>query len=164
MATSSSGKAPRASSPNATHATVGSSKKASQKGRARRSRPVAEPAAASTLIDRRIAELRAGDASWRGDTLAHIRATILAADSAIFEEWKWENPVWSHPGAGIICTGETYKKAVKLTFAKGARVADPRGLFNASLEGSTRRAIDIREGESLHAAALKSLVKAAIKL
>jgi hypothetical protein len=118
-----------------------------------------EPAtgkAASQLIDRRIREL--GD--WRGETLARMRALILEADREIIEEWKWEVPVWSHDG--IVCTGEVYKKAVKLTFARGAQVPDPSRLFNSSLEGNTRRAIDIHEGEKIDASAFKALVKAAV--
>ena len=113
--------------------------------------------AASRLIDQRIEEL--GD--WRGKTLARMRALILEADPDVTEEWKWMGtPVWSHHG--IICTGETYKQVVKLTFAKGAKLEDPSTLFNASLEGNTRRAIDIREGETVNARAFKSLVKAAV--
>src|SRR5215469_6035491 len=104
----------------------------------------------SQLIDARIKEL--GD--WRGETLARLRALIKEADPEIVEEWKWRGvPVWSH--VGIICTGETYKNVVKMTFAKGAALADPAGLFNASLEGTTRRAIDVREGETIDEAALK---------
>ena len=114
---------------------------------------------ASDLIDGRVAEL--GD--WRGEMLSHLRGLILQADPAIVEEWKWRGvPVWSHDG--IICTGETYKAVVKLTFAKGAALEDPAGLFNASLEGNTRRAIDIREGETIDADALKALVRAAATL
>ena len=113
--------------------------------------------AASRLIDQRIRDL--GD--WRGETLARMRALILEADPAMTEEWKWMGtPVWSHDG--IVCTGETYAKVVKLTFARGARLPDPSRLFNASLEGSTRRAIDIREGEKVDARAFKALVKAAV--
>ena len=113
--------------------------------------------AASRLIDQRIEEL--GD--WRGKTLARMRALILEADPDVTEEWKWMGtPVWSHHG--IICTGETYKQVVKLTFAKGAKLDDPSTLFNSSLEGNTRRAIDIREGETVNARAFKSLVKAAV--
>ena len=112
---------------------------------------------ASKLIDARIKEL--GD--WRGTMLAKVRKTILAADPEIVEEWKWRGvPVWSR--GGIICTGETYKSVVKLTFAKGAALADPAGLFNSSLEGNVRRAIDIREGEKLNEKALKELVRAAV--
>jgi hypothetical protein len=112
----------------------------------------------SDLIDAKIEEL--GD--WRGKTLAHMRALIRQADPAVVEEWKWGVPVWSHDG--IICTGETYKKAVKLTFAKGASLADPTGLFNSSLEGNVRRAIDIHEGEAIDAEAFKTLIKAAVAL
>jgi len=113
----------------------------------------------SELIDARIAEL--GD--WRGETLARVRALVKAADPEVVEEWKWRGvPVWSH--AGIITTGETYKSVVKLTFAKGASLPDPAGLFNSSLEGNTRRAIDIREGEEIDEEALKALVGAAVAL
>jgi hypothetical protein len=113
----------------------------------------------SRLIDARIAELD----DWRGRTLAHVRALIRQADPEVVEEWKWRGvPVWSH--AGIICTGETYKSVVKLTFAKGAALADPSGLFNASLEGNTRRAIDLREGEEVDADAFKALIRAAVAL
>ena len=111
---------------------------------------------ASSLIDARIEEL----GGWRGETLARVREMILAADPGITEEWKWGNPVWSKNG--IITTGESYKSAVKLTFAKGASVPDPKGLFNSSLEGNTRRAIDIKEGEKLDARAFKALIKAAV--
>jgi hypothetical protein len=111
----------------------------------------------SRLIDARIREL--GD--WRGGLLAHLRALIHEADPDVVETWKWRGvPVWEH--AGIICTGETYKEVVKLTFAKGAALEDPAGLFNSSLEGNTRRAIDIREGEGIDEAALKALVRAAV--
>ncbi len=113
---------------------------------------------ASTLIDARIRELD----DWRGQTLARVRALIRQADPGAVEEWKWRVPVWSHDG--ILCTGETYKSAVKLTFAKGAALEDPAGLFNASLDGNTRRAIDIREGETLDAAAFKALIRAAVAL
>src|SRR6185437_10329234 len=114
---------------------------------------------ASTLIDGRIREL--GD--WRGETLARVRALIHEADPEVVEEWKWRGvPVWSD--SGIICTGETYKQVVKLTFAKGAALADPSGLFNSSLEGNTRRAIDIGEGETINEEALKALVRAAAAL
>ena len=114
---------------------------------------------ASALIDARIAEL--GD--WRGAMLARVRGLIREADPAVVEEWKWRGvPTWSH--SGIICTGETYKAVVKLTFAKGASLDDPAGLFNASLEGNVRRAIDIREGEDIDAEAFKALVLAAVAL
>ncbi|HEX6866918.1 MAG TPA: DUF1801 domain-containing protein [Caulobacteraceae bacterium] len=113
---------------------------------------------ASQLIDAKIEQL--GD--WRGKTLAHVRALIREADPDIVEEWKWNVPVWSRDG--IICTGETYKKAVKLTFAKGASLDDPTGLFNSSLEGNVRRAIDIHEGEAIDEAALKALIRAAVAL
>lgn len=114
---------------------------------------------ASALIDERIREL----ADWRGETLARIRRIIRQADPQVIEEWKWRGvPVWSR--AGIICTGETYKQVVKMTFAKGAALDDPSKLFNASLEGNTRRAIDIREGEQIDEKALKALIQAAIEL
>jgi len=112
--------------------------------------------AASQLIDQRIRDL----GGWRGETLARMRALILAADPEIIEEWKWGGPVWSHHG--IVCTGEAYTKVVKLTFARGASVPDPSRLFNSSLEGNTRRAIDIQEGEKVDAGAFKALVKAAV--
>jgi len=111
---------------------------------------------ASLLIDERIAEL----GGWRGATLARMRALVLEADPDMTEEWKWSNPVWSHDG--IVCTGEAYSKVVKLTFAQGAKVPDPSRLFNSSLEGNTRRAIDIHEGEQVDAAAFKKLVRAAV--
>ena len=118
-----------------------------------------EGASPSKLIDGRIKEL--GD--WRGETLARIRALIKQADPDVVEEWKWRGvPVWEHDG--IICTGETYKAVVKLTFAKGAALADPSGLFNSSLEGNTRRAIDIREGDEINGDAFKALVRAAAAL
>ena len=111
------------------------------------------------LIDARIAELD----DWRGETLARVRAIVKHADPEVVEEWKWRGvPVWSH--AGIICTGETYKNIVKLTFAKGASLEDPAGLFNSSLEGNTRRAVDIREGEEIDEEALAGLVRAAVEL
>jgi hypothetical protein len=113
---------------------------------------------ASTRIDETIADL--GD--WRGEKLAQIRKLIHEADPEVVEEWKWSVPVWSH--AGIICTGETYKKAVKLTFAKGAGLEDPSRLFNSSLEGNTRRAIDFREGDKVNEKALKALIRAAAAL
>jgi hypothetical protein len=117
-----------------------------------------EGASPSQLIDARIKEL--GD--WRGETLARVRDLIEQADPEVTEEWKWRVPVWSHDG--IICTGETYKKAVKMTFAKGASLEDPSGLFNSSLGGNTRRAIDIHEGEEIDEEALKALVRAAADL
>ena len=111
----------------------------------------------SQLIDERIAEL--GD--WRGKMLAALRALIKQADPEVVEEWKWRGvPVWEHDG--IICTGETYKSVVKMTFAKGASLPDPSGLFNSSLDGNTRRAIDVREGETINEAALKALIQAAV--
>ena len=110
------------------------------------------------LISKRIAEL--GD--WRGETLARMRKLIKAADPDVVEEWKWGNPVWSHDG--IICTGESYKKAVKLTFAKGASLKDPARLFNSSLDGNVRRAIDIHEGEKVDASAFKALGRQAVAL
>jgi hypothetical protein len=112
----------------------------------------------SRLIDARIKEL--GD--WRGETLSRVRSLIKEADPAVVEEWKWGVPVWSHDG--IICTGETYKKAVKLTFAKGARLKDPSALFNSSLEGNVRRAIDIHEGAKLNERAFKALIRSAVAL
>jgi hypothetical protein len=118
----------------------------------------AEPPA-SQLIDARIKELN----DWRGETLARVRSLIKDADPEVVEEWKWRGvPVWSH--AGILCTGETYKTAVKLTFAKGAALDDPSLLFNSSLEGSTRRAIDIHEGGEIDEEALKALIRAALAL
>jgi hypothetical protein len=113
----------------------------------------------SRLIDARIKEL--GD--WRAETLARVRALIKQADPDVIEEWKWRGvPVWEH--AGIICTGETYKAVVKLTFAKGASLEDPSGLFNSSLDGNTRRAIDIHEGDKIDEKALKALIRAAVAL
>ena len=113
----------------------------------------------STLIDGRIAEL----ADWRGETLARLRALIREADPDVVEAWKWRGvPVWEHDG--ILCTGETYKAVVKMTFAKGASLEDPTGLFNSSLEGNTRRAIDFREGEAIREDALKALIRAAVAL
>lgn len=114
--------------------------------------------AAARQIDQRLAEL----ADWRGALLARLRALILAADPAVLEEWKWNVPVWSC--AGILCTGESYKKAVKLTFPKGASLPDPKGLFNASLEGKVRRAIDFAEGSLIDEAAFTALIRAAIAL
>jgi len=112
----------------------------------------------SRMIDGRIKEL--GD--WRGRMLTQIRTLIKQADPGVVEEWKWGVPVWSHDG--LICTGETYKKVVKMTFAKGAALEDPSGLFNSSLEGNTRRAIDFHEGEKIDEAALKALIRAAVAL
>ena len=116
-----------------------------------------EGEAASVNITKRIQEL--GD--WRGETLAHVRQLIHDADPDIQEEWKWRGvPVWSHDG--IVCTGESYRQVVKLTFARGASIDDPKKLFNSSLEGNTRRAIDIREGEKIDEAALKQLIRVAV--
>ena len=113
----------------------------------------------SRLIDARIKEL----SDWRGETLARVRSLIKQADPEVVEEWKWRGvPVWSH--AGIICTGETYKTVVKMTFAKGASLEDPSGLFNSSLEGNTRRAIDFHEGDKIDEKALKALIRAAVAL
>ncbi|MDR6915887.1 hypothetical protein J2X66_002755 [Pseudomonas sp. 3296] len=124
--------------------------------------PIAQAAVtqdASALIDDRIKEL--GD--WRGEMLGHIRTLIRQADPEVVEQWKWRGvPVWSH--AGILCTGETYKSVVKMTFAQGAALEDPAGLFNASLEGNTRRAIDVHEGEKLDEKALEALIKSAVAL
>ena len=126
------------------------------------SKESANDKSASQLIDQRIRDV----GGWRGETLARMRALILEADPAMTEEWKWVKatnpgtPVWSHHG--IVCTGETYTKAVKLTFARGAAIPDPSRLFNSSLEGNTRRAIDIHEGEMVDAGAFKTLVKAAV--
>jgi hypothetical protein len=115
--------------------------------------------APSQLIDARIEEL----SDWRGETLARVRSLIKQADPEVVEEWKWRGvPVWSH--AGIICTGETYKNVVKMTFAKGASLEDPSGIFNASLEGNTRRAIDFHEGDKIDEKALKALIRAAVAL
>ena len=113
----------------------------------------------SALIDARIKEL----SDWRGETLARVRNLIKQADPEVVEEWKWRGvPVWEH--AGIICTGETYKAVVKMTFAKGAALEDPSGLFNSSLEGNTRRAIDLREDDQIDEEALKALIRAAVAL
>jgi hypothetical protein len=135
-------------------------KKPTPKPKPARSTPTAKVKSAATsaadLIERRISDL--GD--WRGETLAQVRSLILAADPGITEEWKWNVPVWSHHG--IICTGESYAKAVKLTFAHGAALADPAGLFNASLTGSTRRAIDLHDGDRIDATAFTALIRAAI--
>ena len=122
-----------------------------------KTKPGAAGKSPSQLIDERIDEL----GGWRGETLARMRALILEADPEIAEEWKWGGPVWSRNG--IICTGEAYAKVVKLTFAKGAGIPDPSRLFNSSLQGNTRRAIDIREGETVDAHTFKALVKAAVE-
>lgn len=125
---------------------------------AKKSEPPQGPSA-STLIDEKIRQL--GD--WRGEMLARLRALVRQADPDVVEEWKWRGvPVWSH--GGLICTGETYKSAVKMTFAKGASLDDPAGLFNSSLEGNTRRAIDFHEGDAIEAEALKALIRAAVML
>jgi hypothetical protein len=123
----------------------------------KRSRASQGPSA-SELISKRIAELE----DWRGETLSRMRRLIKAADPDVVEEWKWMNPVWSHDG--IICTGESYKHTVKLTFAKGAFLKDPARLFNSSLDGNVRRAIDIHEGEQVDASAFKALVRQAVAL
>ena len=117
-----------------------------------------KPESASRLIDARIRGL--GD--WRGEMLSRLRALIRQADPKVVEEWKWEIPVWSHDG--LICTGETYKNVVKMTFAKGASLDDPAGLFNSSLEGRVRRAINFREGDKVNQKALKTLIRAAVAL
>jgi len=113
---------------------------------------------ASRMIDARIKELD----DWRGEMLARLRTLIKQADPEVVEEWKWEVPVWSHDG--LICTGESYKNVVKMTFARGAALEDPSGLFNSSLTGNTRRAIDFREGEKIDEKALKALIRAAVTL
>lgn len=123
-----------------------------------KSQPKTADQAASKLISERIVDL--GD--WRGETLARMRGLIREADPEVVEEWKWANPVWSHDGG--ICTGESYKSAVKLTFFKGASLKDPAKLFNSSLEGNVRRAIDIHEGEEIDAKAFKALIRAAVAL
>jgi hypothetical protein len=134
-------------------------KKATTTMKAKKSGSTEGGDSSSRLIDTRIKEL--GD--WRGEMLARIRSLIKQADPEVVEEWKWRGvPVWSH--AGIICTGETYKEVVKMTFAKGASLADPSGLFNASLEGNTRRAIDLHEGDKIDEKALKALIRAAVTL
>lgn len=125
---------------------------------AKRASKEAKGPSPSTLIDARIAEF--GD--WRGKTLSRLRALIHQADPAVVEEWKWDVPVWSHDG--LICTGEVYKKVVKLTFAKGASLKDPARLFNSSLEGRVRRAIDFHEDDDVDEAAFKSLIQAAVAL
>jgi len=120
--------------------------------------PAPGGASPSRLIDARIRELD----DWRGRTLSRVRALIRQADPEVVEEWKWNVPVWSHDG--LICTGEAYRSAVKLTFAKGASLEDPSGLFNSSLAGKTRRAIDIHEGDQLDGSAFKKLIRAAVAL
>jgi hypothetical protein len=128
---------------------------------ASKSRPAKAPGkeiSPARQIDQRIQELP----DWRGKTLAQLRALIKAADPNVIEEWKWDVPVWS--AGGIICTGETYKKVVKLTFLKGAALPDPSRLFNSSLDGNTRRAIDVHEGEEIDTEALKALIRAAVTL
>jgi hypothetical protein len=122
-------------------------------------KPLKQSQSPSQLITERIAEL--GD--WRGEMLAHVRKLIKAANPEITEEWKWRGvPVWSD--GGIVCTGESYKTYVKLTFAKGASIEDPKGLFNSSLEGNTRRAIDLHEGDKINEPAFKEIIRAAVKL
>jgi hypothetical protein len=132
-------------------------KSGSKKSKAEKSKPQ-KARSPSQLIDARIKEL--GD--WRGRTLSRLRTLIRQADPEVVEEWKWEVPVWSHDG--LICTGETYQSVVKMTFAKGAKLQDPSRLFNSSLAGNTRRAIDLREGEQIAEDALKALVRAAVAL
>lgn len=134
-------------------------KKAKTAAKKRSPRQASGDASPTQLIDARIREL--GD--WRGETLGRIRTLIREADPEVVEEWKWRGvPVWSH--AGVICTGETYKNVVKMTFAKGASLPDPARLFNASLEGAVRRAIDIHEGDRIDERALKALIRAAVAL
>jgi hypothetical protein len=136
----------------------GSRRRAPATRPATRNSPPQDPAEAPRLIDARIKEL--GD--WRGKMLKRLRALVKQADPDVVEEWKWGIPVWSHDG--LICTGETYKSAVKMTFAKGAALNDPSGLFNSSLEGNTRRAIDFHEGEAIDEEALKALIRGAVTL
>jgi hypothetical protein len=130
----------------------------SEEATMKRSGPKQEGESASELISRRVAELD----DWRGETLGRLRALIKEADPDILEEWKWTVPVWSHDG--IVCTGETYKNVVKMTFSRGASLKDPSRLFNSSLDGNVRRAIDIHEGEKIDAPALKALIRAAVAL
>jgi hypothetical protein len=125
---------------------------------AKKAGPAAEAGDASALIDAKIAGL----VDWRGQTLATLRALIREADPGVVEEWKWGTPVWSHDG--ILCTGETYKAVVKMTFPKGASLPDPKGLFNSSLEGKVRRAIDFKVDDKIDKAALKALIRAAVAL
>ena len=148
-----------ASQPIARRTDVSSMKEATSKMKKRTDLTDEKIGSPSQLIDARITEL--GD--WRGETLARLRSLIKQADPEVVEEWKWRGvPVWSH--AGLICTGETYKSVVKMTFARGASLADPSGLFNSSLEGNTRRAIDFREGDKIDEGALKALIRAAVAL
>jgi len=154
-------KAKRASRASGARKPAAKAKKTANAGTKAKSPPKAGATGkpASRLIDQRIRDL----GGWRGETLARMRALILEADPEMTEEWKWMGtPVWSHHG--IVCTGEAYTKVVKLTFARGARIPDPSRLFNSSLEGNTRRAIDIHEGEKVDAGAFKALVKAAVAL
>jgi hypothetical protein len=137
---------------------VGKPAKVTKKSAPRPGPSADQAKAASKLIDARIKELQ----DWRGKTLEKVRRLILSADPKISEEWKWENPVWSH--SGLICTGETYKSVVKLTFPRGASLKDPSRLFNSSLEGNARRAIDIRESDKIDEAALADLIRAAVVL
>lgn len=137
---------------------VARKKKTGKKRPAAKKKAVAKGPAPSKLIDARIKELK----DWRGETLARLRALVKQADPDVIEEWKWGIPVWSHDG--ILCTGEVYKTTVKTTFAKGASLPDPAGLFNSSLGGGVRRAIDFHEGEKPDAAALKTLIRAAVAL
>jgi hypothetical protein len=159
-ASTGSARMPGKAKPKAEGKSATKSKSARKAGAKRSGMGNREPAtgkAASRLIDQRIREL----GGWRAETLARMRELILEADPEVTEEWKWMGtPVWSHNG--IVCTGEAYTKVVKLTFARGASIADPARLFNSSLEGNTRRAIDIHEGEQVDAGAFKALVKAAV--
>ena len=143
---------------NASRKNGGSSSGGSPHSIARKSGSQTKSKSPSQLIDARIKEL--GD--WRGTMLSRLRTVIKDADPEVIEEWKWSVPVWSHDG--LICTGETYKSAVKMTFANGAALKDPSGLFNSSLDGNTRRAIDFHEGEKINEKALKALVRAAVAL
>ena len=137
---------------------LGNAAQSQRKGMRMKGQPKATGKAADELISERIAELD----DWRGETLARMRALIREADPDVVEEWKWAGPVWSHDGG--ICTGESYKSVVKLTFFKGASLKDPAKLFNSSLEGNVRRAIDIHEGEKVDATAFKTLIRAAVAL
>jgi hypothetical protein len=147
----------RKSTPIKSKAPAGKKTAATSKRKSDASEGVGKDVSAARLIDARIDEL----ADWRGETLARVRKLIKRADPDVVEEWKWRGvPVWSH--AGIICTGETYKSVVKLTFAKGASLEDPSGLFNSSLEGNTRRAIDLHENATIDEGALQALIRAAV--